>query len=105
MVAKAKYRAKAAGVPFDLSPEDLTIPDRCPALGIPLRVSTLTQADSSPSLDRLVPALGYVRGNCVVVSSLANRMKNSGTLNQLRQLVDFYELLLPEHRPWRKDPS
>lgn len=105
MVAAAKQRAKRQGVPFALRPEDITIPPTCPALGIPLRVSSGIQSDNSPSIDRLIPATGYVKGNVLVVSCLANRMKNSGSLEHMRALVDFYELVLPERRRWRKDPA
>lgn len=34
---------------------------------------------SSPSLDRLRPELGYVRGNICVISNLANRIKSNAT--------------------------
>uniref|UniRef100_A0AB74UMJ1 Uncharacterized protein n=1 Tax=Caulobacter phage BL57 TaxID=3348355 RepID=A0AB74UMJ1_9VIRU len=49
--------------------------------------------DHSPSLDRIDNALGYVPGNVVVVSWKANRLKNSGSLQDLKALLTFYESL------------
>lgn len=90
MLSAAKSRAKRAGVPFDLSPEDVMIPNYCPALGLKLERGRGYPTDSSPSLDRIRPSLGYVRGNVVVVSNRANRIKNNATINELRLLADFY---------------
>lgn len=51
---------------------------------------------NSPSLDRLVPSIGYVRGNVAVVSWKANRAKNNLTARELRHLAIFYTQALPE---------
>lgn len=86
MLVRAKNRAKKYGLPFDLTANDIRIPATCPVLGIPLNTLPGTQppgggrgsgslTDHSPSLDKLDPALGYVRGNVVVVSMRANRLK------------------------------
>ncbi len=83
-----------AGIPFNLSIEDIVIPDRCPALGIPLRPGSGVSHDGSPQLDRLVPDLGYVKGNVVVISRLANTIKQRATANQIRAVADWYEAAL-----------
>lgn len=44
----------------------------------------------SPTLDRLVPDLGYVPGNVLVVSELANSIKSDATPAQIRAVADFY---------------
>lgn len=46
---------------------------------------------NSPSLDRIVPERGYVRGNVVIVSFRANRAKSDLTIAELKQLVEFYK--------------
>jgi hypothetical protein len=91
MVRAAKARASKAGVPFDLRPEDITIPAECPVLGIPIIVGADKASDNSPSLDRVVPRFGYVVGNVLVISNRANRIKNDATPTELRQVADFFE--------------
>lgn len=84
-LSNMRWRAKKEGRPFDLTAEDIVVPDRCPLLGIPLvRSSGLGAKPNSPSVDKVIPELGYVRGNVRVISYLANAMKNSATPDQLR---------------------
>ena len=47
-------------------------------------------ADNSPTIDRICNRLGYVPGNLIVVSHLANRVKNSASLDELRMVADYY---------------
>ena len=75
MLAGAKARARDKGLPFNLHYDDVVIPNLCPVLKIPLIPSTDGHSDGSPSLDRLVPYLGYVKGNVKVISMKANRIK------------------------------
>lgn len=93
MLNRVKHRATAEGLEFNLELSDLVIPTHCPALGIPLKVGQGRQADASPSLDRIDPAKGYIKGNVVVISFLANRIKSNGTAQQVRQVADWMETL------------
>lgn len=89
----AKARAKAAGLPFSITAEDVVPPSHCPILGIPL-VSGRSRrgvSDASPTVDRLIPSLGYVKGNVIVISGRANRIKNNSTPEELRKIADFVE--------------
>jgi hypothetical protein len=86
-----KHRAKKKGLPFNLTLDDLPVPDRCPILGIPLFMRSGSFHDHSPSIDRLVAEKGYVRGNVAVVSYRANRIKDYGTLDELRKVVAYLE--------------
>ena len=89
MLKGAKQRAKAQGVPFDLTEADIVIPEVCPVLGIPLARSRGKLSDASPSLDRILPELGYVRGNVAVISYLANALKRAATPWQLMQVAQY----------------
>lgn len=91
MVRAAKARAATAGVPFSLTADDITIPQLCPVLGLPLLVGQSQASDHSPSLDRVVPLLGYVPGNVLVISNRANRIKNNATIQELRLVAEFFE--------------
>jgi hypothetical protein len=71
--------SRAEGITFNLTIDDLSMPDSCPVLGIPLELSEWGRSDNSPSLDRLVPSRGYVPGNVKVISFLANRLKSNCT--------------------------
>lgn len=83
LLKSARMRAAKHGLPFNLTREDIVIPDVCPALGIPLQRAQGYTSDYSPTLDRIVPALGYVKGNVAIISHRANRMKNDGTAAEL----------------------
>ena len=86
----AKGNAKRKGLPFNIELSDLTLPDVCPVLGIPLIRGSGARTDNSPSIDKIIPSLGYVKGNVVVVSWKANRIKNDATAADLRAVADFY---------------
>ena len=45
---------------------------RCYWLGVPMVPSMATRDPRRPSVDRLVPALGYVQGNVVLATAFAN---------------------------------
>jgi hypothetical protein len=91
MLQNAKRRAAAFGIPFDLSLSDLVIPEVCPVLGILLQKGEGRSCDASPSLDRIRPALGYVRGNVAIISQRANQIKNSATVGELLAVADWLE--------------
>lgn len=92
--------AKKHGVPFSITLEDLLpLPEKCPVLGIPLKHGATGGEDASPSIDRIIPTLGYVRGNVIVVSLKANRIKNDATPDELMEVARFYKELLNGPRP------
>ena len=92
-LANIKARAKRKGLPFDLTLDDLIIPEFCPILGIRLVKRRGKFADESPSVDRIVPALGYVKGNVTVISYRANRIKCHASLAELRAIVGYMEAM------------
>lgn len=87
----ARYRAKKKGIEFDLTVDDLVIPAFCPVLGIPLERGVGAPGDNSPTIDRLDSRRGYVKGNVLVVSNLANRIKNSANLDNLLRVTAFVQ--------------
>lgn len=89
VVVRAKYRAKCLGLAFNLTNSDIHIPAKCPILGTELSRGAGKPAHSSPSLDRLVPEKGYVRGNIQVISHLANSMKQNATPDQLKRFAEW----------------
>lgn len=90
LLRSAKQRAKKQAIPFNLTIADVDIPSHCPVLGIPLLAAETLHNDNSPSLDRIVPNVGYVPGNVVVVSWRANRLKSDATLLEIQQMAQYY---------------
>ena len=84
MWSRAKYRAKQKGLDFNITKEDIIIPDTCPLLGTPME---------SPSLDRIDSTKGYIKGNVWVISNRANTLKNDATLTELETLVENLQRL------------
>jgi hypothetical protein len=87
----AKKRAKNKRLPFNIEMSDIIIPEFCPILGIKLKTNIGIIGDDSITLDKIVPELGYIKGNILVVSNLANKMKSSATIEQL---ITFSESIL-----------
>jgi len=89
-ISHAKAKAKKVGIPFDLKFIDLTIPDTCPVLGMPLIMHKGGSAQAS--LDRIHPQKGYVKGNVKVISLRANMLKNDCIdPAELRAVADYIE--------------
>jgi hypothetical protein len=78
LLYSARQRARRDNLPFDIDVEHLVAlyqqqDGRCFYTGEPLELST---GDTAISIDRQVPVRGYVRGNLVLVSWIANQMKS-----------------------------
>ena len=84
LLKNIKARAKKNNISFDLNVDDLVLPDACPVLGI--KIIPFDNSDNSPSVDRFIPELGYVRGNCQIISKRANHIKNNATLEEIEKL-------------------
>lgn len=94
----SKKRALAKGIPFTLTREDYkelyaNCPKLCPVLGIKINHSeigsTKHQTDNSPSIDRITPSKGYVKGNVMIISALANRIKTDASIDQIKKVYEF----------------
>ncbi len=83
LFTEARKRAKEKGLPFSIEVSDIVIPEHCPILGITLEKGEGPAVDGSPSIDKIVPNLGYVKGNIQVISKKANIMKSNATKEEL----------------------
>lgn len=93
LVKAARHRAKKRGVPFNITSADVPIPANCPVFGFPLVVRRGAPGPDSPTIDRIEPAKGYVKGNVIVVSMKANVAKSDLTPDELFRLWSFYNSL------------
>lgn len=80
----AKFRAKTNNLNFDLEISDVIIPNKCPVLGI--EISTSKEKNNSPSIDKIIPSLGYTKGNIRVISWRANWIKNNMNAEEIEKL-------------------
>lgn len=96
LVLCTRQSAKLKGLEHNIDETDLTLPEYCPLVGIKIDYSAGTgKTMDKPSVDRIDPTKGYIKGNVEVMSSLANTMKNKATPEQLlffaKELVKRYE--------------
>jgi hypothetical protein len=90
----AKRRANYKNINFSIKQSDIIVPKYCPVLGIELSVGEGSAHDGSPSLDRVIPSLGYIKENIIVVSHKANTIKNNATIDELEKVYFFYKKLI-----------
>lgn len=98
MWSRSKKRAIKKGIDFDIEVSDIVIPEKCPILGIVLKVEEGSSGAASPSLDRVDPTKGYVKGNVWVISHKANTVKSDLTLQELHTVLKNIERLLNDIR-------
>lgn len=83
-----KHRAKKFNIPFNLDLEDIIIPTNCPLLNIPIYKTEGRVKNNTPSLDKINPSLGYVKGNVWVISWKANRTKSNLSIEELKMFCN-----------------
>ena len=91
LLTKAKGRAKKFGIPFDLTKEDIVVPEICPVFKKLFIYGVGRRHAFSPSLDRIDNTKGYIKGNVIVVSWRANHLKNDASIKELEALTNFYK--------------
>lgn len=96
IIRNSKYCAKRRGIHFDLKYTDFELPEYCPILGIKIEYGAGSDgnAPNHASLDRIDNTKGYIPGNVMIVSRLANAMKNEASFEQLQSFVTNYTYLL-----------
>jgi hypothetical protein len=95
LVAGARVRAREKQITFALSAVDIaalqTVIDagRCQLSGVPLTLAG-PRCATSPSLDRIVPALGYVSGNVRIVCHALNAGMGDWGEAELRRIAEAW---------------
>jgi hypothetical protein len=87
ILQQAKRRAKLKNVPFDITADDIEVPEYCPVLGIKLAVNKNHAKDNSLSIDRIIPELGYVKDNVAIISFKANTIKSNASIEDLEKVL------------------
>ena len=91
----AKGRAKKKNLPYNITEEDIKmvwpIDNKCPILGTEFR-SGKKNKDVLPTLDKINPKKGYVKGNIAVISFRANQIKSDvADINIFKKIYEFYK--------------
>lgn len=73
-LVRKRIECASRGIAFDLCVEDLPLPETCPISGRELLFVKGKHPDG-PSIDRIIPAKGYVRGNVRIISNYANTLR------------------------------
>ncbi len=102
LVSGAKRRAKDKNLPFDIDldyvrsmvGENAELAFHCPVFGIPLDWSCMRSNEAkplpnSPSIDRIDPERGYVKGNIKIISFRANQIKSDGSPSELKLVAAY----------------
>ena len=92
-LTKAKARVKEKEIPFDIDLEYLLsiATDTCPVFGTDFvwGRNKGKRNKYTPSLDRIIPELGYVKGNVAFISMWANMIKQDATEKEIYNVADW----------------
>ena len=98
LVIAAKNRAKIKNIEFNLTEDDLRIPETCPALGILLIQAKDRHNKHSPSVDRLDAAKGYTKENINIISFRANTIKSDATFEEFEAIYKWWKAELKKRK-------
>ena len=96
-----REKCKKKNLPFDIDVDYLMSiypkDHKCPVLGFKFEIGR-KNLQHTHSVDRIVPSKGYVKGNLVIISKLANQIKSSATLDQLMLVAIYFNKLFHEYK-------
>lgn len=113
MLASAKRTAREKNVPFDIDidfirkmvGENARFASHCPIFKTRLewscrRNDTNGVLPNSPSIDRIDPSKGYVKGNVWIISHRANTIKNNATHEELKLVTEAVGRAIVDSLDW-----
>jgi hypothetical protein len=95
MYKSALKRAREDKIPFDIDIECLKSikTDRCPIFDTELSWGKFGEGNvntsNAPSLDKIKPEYGYIKGNVCIISILANKIKQDVGYEELYKVADW----------------
>lgn len=90
--ARARAKRKNLDINLDLDYLESIATDECPVFKTPFvwgRYQKTKGYSKNASLDRIIPELGYIKGNVVFISHRANAIKNNATERELYVVADW----------------
>lgn len=98
MLRNIKHSAFVRNRDFNLVYSDLELPKYCPILGLELEYSKSLNSWNCASVDEIIPEKGYVKGNIIIMSRLANMMKNCANFEQLELFCENIIKLISHYK-------
>jgi hypothetical protein len=96
LLRHARARARRNNLPFDLTREwlETMMVSHCPITLQPIdwlkeQVVDGKVGPNSPSIDKIIPELGYVQSNCAIISHRGNLIKSNGSIDEHRRVVQY----------------
>lgn len=93
-VGGARQRSRAKNLMFDLDNNYIyaMLPETCPVLGNTIIYDNKRgYRPDSPSIDRIDPSKGYVKGNVAVISFRANMIKSDAGVFELEKVLAWLQ--------------
>lgn len=88
----ARQRARDQNIPFKITRDDIIVPDNCPICNIKMAHAPTGGGNSaSYTLDKVIPQLGYIKGNISVICKLCNSTKGSGDAELHRKIANYID--------------
>lgn len=100
MIRNSKFMSKRRGIYFNLKYTDFELSEYCPILNVKLTFNKESSGNDPyhATLDRIDNNKGYIPGNVIVMSRLANSMKNSANFEQLELFSKNIMLLINNYK-------
>ena len=96
ILAAIKKKCKLKNIKYEIDRDYLKsiMPKNmiCPVMGVKMTIGNKLHR-YSPTIDRIVPEKGYVAGNIIVISKIANSIKTDATIDQIESVYKFYKKL------------
>lgn len=89
LLANCRIRANLSNLEFNLDISDIIIPEICPILKTLIICGDKSDYNNSPSVDRIDNTKGYTKDNIQIISTRANRIKNSATISELLLFAEW----------------
>jgi hypothetical protein len=84
ILSNAIRSAKTKNLEFNLTLDDIVIPEYCPYLGTKItQILGSGVVWTNASIDRIDSSKGYIKGNVEIISRKANSMKNMATKKEM----------------------
>lgn len=95
MLRQVKARASQKGWPFNITRSDIVILEKCPCCGREMSMGAGPRGNGptakSPSVDRMIPELGYVSGNVAVICWRCNDVKRNSTPAEMKTVIAWVD--------------